>query len=54
MDSRWVTKFHKRGHEVAKADRKHRWLRTGSVQMPLFGMNGDMLEEGEKFVESIR
>ena len=31
MDSRWVTKFYKKGHEVTKADRKHRWLRTSSV-----------------------
>ena len=47
MDLRWVTKFHKRGHEVAKADRKHRWLRTGSVRMPSFGKNEKMLEEGK-------
>ena len=52
MDSRWVAKFHKRGHEVAKADRKHRWLRTSSVRMPIFGKNEKMLEEGERFVES--
>ena len=51
MDSRWVTKFYKKGHEVTSADRKHRWLRTGSVRMPPFRMNGDMLDEGEKFVE---
>ena len=31
MDLRWVTKFHKRGHKVTKADHKHRWLRTGLV-----------------------
>ena len=31
MDLRWVAKFHKRGHEVTKADRKHMWLRTGLV-----------------------
>ena len=51
MDSHWVTKFHKRGHKVAKADRKHRWLRTGLVQMPSFGKNEIMLNKGEKFVE---
>ena len=51
LDSRWVTKFFKKGHEVAKADRKHRWLRTGSVRLPPVGKFADMVEEGEKFVE---
>ena len=33
MDSCWVTRYFKKGHKVAKADRKHRWLRTGSVRL---------------------
>ena len=52
LKSCWVMKFHKRGHEVAKADHKHRWLRTASVCMPSFGKNKKMLEEGKKFMES--
>ena len=26
LDSCWVTGYSKKGHEVAKADRKHRWI----------------------------
>ena len=37
---------------MAKADRKHRWIRTGTVQLPPFGKFKKMLDEGEKFVES--
>ena len=54
MDSCWVMKFYKKGHKVTKADRKHRWLRTGSVRLPLVGKFADMVEEGEKFVEGNR
>ena len=45
MDSRWVARFFKKGHEVAKADRKHRWLRTSSVRLPLVGKFADMVEK---------
>ena len=37
---------------MAKADRKHRWIRTGTVQLPPFEKFEKMLDEGEKFVES--
>ena len=36
---------------MAKADRKHRWIWTGTVQLPPFGKFEKMLDEGEKFVE---
>ena len=37
---------------MAKADRKHRWIRTGTVQLPSFGKFEKMLDEGEEFVGS--
>ena len=52
LDSRWVARYFERGHDVAKADRKHRWIRTGTVQLPSFRKFERMLDEGEKFVES--
>ena len=52
LDSRWVVRHFERGHDVAKADRKHRWIRTGTVQLPSFRKFEKMLDEGEKFVES--
>ena len=54
MDSHWVTGYFKKGHEVAKADRKHRWIRTGTVQLPPFRKFGKMVEDGEKFMEGNR
>ena len=51
MDSCWVEGYFKKGYDVAKADRKHRWIRTGSVQLPPFGKFAKMVEEGEKFME---
>ena len=38
--------------DVAKADRKHRWIRTGTVQLPSFRKFEKMLDEGEEFVGS--
>ena len=52
LDSRWVARYFERGHDVAKADRKHRWIRTGMVQLPSFRKFEEMLDEGEKFMES--
>ena len=52
LDLRWVAGYFERGHDVAKADRKHRWIRTGTVQLPSFGKFEKMLDEGKKFVES--
>ena len=52
LDSCWVAGYFERGHDVAKADRKHRWIQTGTVQLPSFGKFEKMLDEGEKFVES--
>ena len=37
---------------MAKANRKHRWIRTGMVQLPSFRKFVKMLDEGEEFVES--
>ena len=54
MDSRRVTKFYKKGQEVAKADRKQRRLRTDFVRLPPVRKFADMVEEGEKFVEGNR
>ena len=36
LDSHWVTGYFKKGHKVTEADRKHRWIQTGMVQLPLF------------------
>ena len=47
MDSCWVARYFKKGHDVAKADRKHKWLRTSLVQVPPFGKFAKMVEEGE-------
>ena len=52
LDSRWVTGYFERGHDVAKADRKHRWIWTGTVQLPSFRKFEKMLDEGEEFVGS--
>ena len=43
--------YFKKGHEVTKADRKHRWIRTGMVQLPPVIKFTKMVEEGEKFME---
>ena len=54
LDSCWVMRYFKRSHDATKADRKHRWIRTGTVQLPPCGNFEKMLDEGEKFVESNR
>ena len=54
MDLHWVTKYFKKGHDVAKADRKHKWLQTRLVKVPPFGKFAKMVEEGEKFMEGNR
>ena len=51
LESRWVTGYFKKGHKVAMADWKHRWIRTGTVQLPPVRIFAKMVEEGEKFVE---
>ena len=37
LDSCWVAWYFKRGHNIAKADRKHRWIQTGMVHLPPYG-----------------
>ena len=54
LDLRWVAGYFRKGHEVTKADRKHRWIRTGSVQLTPFGKFSKMVEEGEEFLEGNR
>ena len=51
LDSRWVVGYFKKGHEIAKASRKHRWIRTAVVPLPSFRKFAKMVEEGEKFME---
>ena len=45
-----VTGYFKKGHEIAKADRKHRWIRAGTVQLPPVGKFAKMVE-GKSFME---
>ena len=47
LDSHLVMGYFKRGHDIAKADLKHRWIRTGTVQLPSFGKFTKMVEDGE-------
>ena len=34
LDSRWIAGYFKRCHDIAKANRKHRWIRTAVVPFP--------------------
>ena len=47
LDSHWVARYFEKGHDVAKANRKHRRIRTGTVQLPPFGKFEKMLRRGK-------
>ena len=54
LDSRWVMRYFKRGHDITKANRKHRWIQTGTVQSPPYGKFGKTVDQGEKLMEGNR